>query len=402
MADRRVDHLLIGGGIASATCAQALRAEGATGSVLLVGRELDPPYHRPPITKGYLAGAESKNDGLIELPSDVEALTRTSVLELDPAARTAKLSTKETVEYGTALVATGAMVRRLQIDGVQLEGIHYLRTPGNADALRRDLDGAGHVVCVGGSFIGCEVAATLTAAHGKRCTVLLQEEQPLERVLGLQAGAWVRAVLESHGVQVLGGVEVERFEPAAEGGERVGRVVLAGGRTLDADVVVAGVGALPDVMLARKSGLDIGPLGGVRCDARLAVAGVEGLYAAGDMCEFESVVHGQPVRIEHEEVAAAQGRTVARNMLGAGADHAEVPYFWSDLADWASVELLGAPPAWDDEVLDGDPASGAFAVWYLRDGRVVALLSSGGHADLDRAKALIASGQAVDAAALTR
>ncbi|MDX6688101.1 MAG: 3-phenylpropionate/trans-cinnamate dioxygenase ferredoxin reductase component [Baekduia sp.] len=399
MADRRVDHLLIGGGIASATCAQALRAEGATGSILLVGRELDPPYHRPPITKGYLGGAEAKADTLIDVPGDVEVLTRTSVMALDPAARTVTLSTKEAIEYDTALLATGAMVRRLAVDGAQLEGIHYLRALGNADALRRDAEGAEDVVCVGGSYIGCEVAATL-AAQGRRVTVVLQEEEPLERGFGLQVGAWVRGRLEAHGVTVLAGVEVERFEGEGEDAERVARIVLAGGRALPADLVVCGVGALPDVMLARKSGLELGPLGGVRTDARLAVAGVEGLYAAGDMCEYDSPVHGRVVRIEHEEVAAAHGRTVARNMLGAGVEHTEVPYFWSDLADWATLEYVGPAEGWDEEVVDGDPESGAFAVWYLRDGRVAAMLRAGGHGDLERAKALIAGGESVDADAL--
>src|SRR3954452_11977846 len=225
MADRTVDHLLIGGGIAAATCAQALREEGATGSVLLVGRELDPPYHRPPITKGYLAGTEARADAAIALPGDVEVLTRTSVMALDPTARTATLSTKETVGYDTALLATGAMVRRLQVDGTQLDGIHYLRALGNADALRRDVEGAERVVCVGGSYIGCETAPPLTAL-GKRCTVVLLEEQPLERGFGLQVGAWVRGVLEAHGVEVVTGAEVERFEGD---GDRVQRVVLAGG-----------------------------------------------------------------------------------------------------------------------------------------------------------------------------
>ncbi|HMJ35074.1 MAG TPA: FAD-dependent oxidoreductase [Baekduia sp.] len=400
MADRRVEHLLIGGGIAAATCAQTLRDEGAQGSILLVGRELDPPYHRPPITKGFLAGAESKDSTLIALPDDVEVLTRTSVMALDPAARTATLSTKETVEYGTALLATGAMVRRLQVDGTQLDGIHYLRALGNADALRRDVEGAERIVCVGGSYIGCEVAATL-AAQGKRCTVVLQEEEPLERGFGLQVGAWARGVLEAHGVEVVSGVEVERFEGASEGAERVARVVLAGGRALPADVVVCGVGALPDVMLARKSGLEIGPQGGVRADAQLRAAGADGLFVAGDIAEYDSPVHGREVRIEHEEVAAAHGRTVARNMLGAGAEHVEVPYFWSDLADWASVEYVGPAEGWDDEVLAGDLASGAFAVWYLRDGAVAGMLSAGGHGDIDRAKALIASGEAVGAETLT-
>jgi 3-phenylpropionate/trans-cinnamate dioxygenase ferredoxin reductase subunit len=388
MADRRVDHLLIGGGIASATCAQALREEQATGSILLVGREFDPPYHRPPITKGYLGGAESKDDGMIALPDDVEVLTRTSVLALDPAAKVATLSTKETVEYGSALLATGSMVRRLQIDGAGLEGVHYLRALGNADALRQDVDGVEHVVCVGGSYIGCEVAATLTTL-GKRCTIVLLEEEPLERGFGVQVGAWAREVLEGHSVTVIGSAEVERFEGD---GERLARVVLAGGRTLDAEVVVAGVGVLPDVTLARKAGLEIGSHGGVRADARLRVHGVEDLYAAGDIAEYDSPVHRRVVRIEHEEVAAAHGRTVARNMLGAGVEHTEVPYFWSDLADWASVEYVGPAPAWDDEVVEGEIASGAFTVWYLRDGIVVAMLSAGGHGDVERGKALVATG----------
>jgi 3-phenylpropionate/trans-cinnamate dioxygenase ferredoxin reductase subunit len=399
MADRRVDHLLIGGGIAAATCAQALREEGADGSILLVGRELDPPYHRPPITKGYLGGGETKEDTLIAVPGDVEVLTRTSVMALDPAAKTVTLSTKEVVEYGTALLATGAMVRRLQVDGTQLDGIHYLRALGNADALRRDVEAAERVVCVGGSYIGCEVAATLTAL-GKRCTVVLQEEEPMERGFGLQAGAWVRGVLEAHGVEVVSGAEVERFEGEGEGAERVARVVLAGGRELPADVVVCGVGAMPDVMVARKAGLEIGPRGGVRADAQLRALGAEGLFVAGDMAEYDSPVHGREVRIEHEEVAAAHGRTVARNMLGAGADHTEVPYFWSDLADWATLEYVGPAEGWDEEVVDGDLAAGTFAVWYLRDGVVAAMLSAGGHGDLERAKALIASGEAVGAQAL--
>jgi 3-phenylpropionate/trans-cinnamate dioxygenase ferredoxin reductase subunit len=363
-----------------------LREEGASGSILLVGRELDPPYHRPPITKGYLGGAEGKDDALIALPDDVEVLTRTSVMALDTAARVATLSTKETVEYGTALIATGAMVRRLPIDGAQLDGLHYLRALGNADGLRRDAEGAKHVVCVGGSYIGCESAATLTA-RGHSCTVVLLEEEPMERAFGLAAGGWVRSVLEDHGVTVLAGAEVERFEGD---GDRVQRVVLAGGRTLHADLVVIGVGAIPDVMLARKAGLEIGPHGGVLADDHLRAVGVEGLYVAGDIAEYDSPVHGRTLRVEHEEVAAAQGRTVAHNMLDHDREHVEVPYFFSDLADWASLEYVGPAPGWDDESVEGDLSSGAFAVTYRLDGQVVAYLSANGHGDIDAARELIA------------
>ena len=155
MATRHVDHLLIGGGIASASCAAALREQGAGGSILVVGRELGAPYHRPPITKGILRGTSSRADALVHpagwwAQHDVDLLTRTSVMALDPGARTATLSTKEQVSYDTALLATGAMVRRLDVDGAELDGIHYLRALGNADSLRRDLEQAEHVVCVGG------------------------------------------------------------------------------------------------------------------------------------------------------------------------------------------------------------------------------------------------------------
>jgi 3-phenylpropionate/trans-cinnamate dioxygenase ferredoxin reductase component len=395
MADRTVDFLLIGGGIAAATCAQTLREEGAEGSVLLVARELDPPYHRPPITKGYLGGTETKDDGLIDLPDDVEVLTRTSVMSLDVAARTATLSNRDVVTYRNALLATGAMVRRLQVDGVHLDGIHYLRAHGNADSLIEDAEGVTEIVCVGGSYIGCESAATLTTL-GKRVTVVLQEEEPMERAFGLQVGSWVRDVLAGHGIQVIGNVEVERFEGSGSGeGDRVARVVLAGGRSLDAELVVAGVGVNPDVMLAKRAGLEIGERGGVRADAQLRALGAEGLWVAGDIAEYDSVVHGGSViRVEHEEHAAAQGRTVARNMLGAGVPHDEVPYFFSDLADWASFEYVGPALAWDEEVVEGEMADGEFTVWYVAGGKVVAMLSAGGHGDIDRGKQLIAEGGA--------
>ena len=396
MPDRDVDILLIGGGIASATAAAMLRDDGFGGSVLLVGRELDPPYHRPPASKGYLTGRETKDDALVHPPAwweenDVELLTRTSVLSLDPEARTAKLSTKQEVGFGQALVATGAMVRRLSVDGAQLDGIHYLRALGNADTIRADVEGVDHVVCVGGSYIGSEVAASLTEL-GKRVTVLMQEAQPLERQFGATVGAHVRALLEAQGVEVVGSDEVERFE----GDERVARVVTKGGRTLEAGAVVCGVGAQPDVMLARKSGLALGDLGGVRCDSRLRTS-ADGVFAAGDICEYDSVLHGRVVRIEQEEVAAAQGATAARNMLGADAPHDVVPYFFSDLSDWASMEYVGPAAAWDEEVVRGEPGAGPFSVWYLEGGHVRAMLSVDGGGDLDRARELIAAGEHVGA-----
>src|SRR3954463_4125074 len=404
MADRETDILLIGGAAPGATAAAVLREEGFDGSILLVGRELDPPYHRPPASKGYLQGRESKEDALVHPPGwweeqGVDLRPRTSGMALDPAARTATLQSKDEIAFGNALVATGAMVRRLAVDGAQLDGIHYLRALGNADTIRRDVEDAERVVCVGGSYIGSEVAASLTEL-GKRVTILMQERQPLERQFGTRAGARFRAILEEHGIEIVGSDEVDRFEAATPGvcdQGRVARVLTQGGRVLECDAVVCGVGAQPEFMRARRSGLELGALGGVRCDSRLRSVSAERVFAAGDICEFDSVLHGRVMRIEHEDVAMAQGATAARNMLGADAPHEVVPYFFSDLSDWAAIEYVGPALAWDEEVVRGDIEAGAFAVWYLEDGRVRAVLSVDGAGDVGAASELIAAGEAVGA-----
>ena len=394
LAARHVTHLLIGGGIASATAAATLREAGAEGSVLLDGRELDAPYHRPPATKSYLQGRTDRTDALVHssrwwAEHDVELATRTSVTALDTAAKRATLSTKETVTYDTALLATGAMVRRLTLPGTELDGLHYVRALMNADLLRRDLEAAGaeRVVLVGGSYLGCELAASLTTL-GLDCTVLMMEEEPMERGFGARVGRHVRSGLEAHGVTVRGGVDVQGFA----GGERIERVLLAGGEQLAADAVVAGVGAVPDVMLARKAKLTLGALGGVACDAALRTS-ADGVWAAGDMCEYASVLHGHTVRIEHEDVAARHGAHVARAMLGSPEPYAEVPYFWTELADWGCLEHVGAARDWAAEEWDGDPAAGPFGVRYLDGtGRLVAALSADGGGDLAAARAELAAG----------
>ena len=388
MADRSVDVLLVGGGVASAACAQELRARGFGGSILLAGRELDPPYQRPPISKGLLLGRQTREDALLPVGEDVEVATRTSVMKLDLDAREAKLSTKETVAFGQALVATGANVRRLPLDGSDLEGIHYLRALRNAAALRAGIDGADHVAIAGGSFIACEVAASL-ATLGVASTLVFPEEAPLALPFGAQVGGFVRGLLEAHGVEVLAGETAARLEGD---GEDVQRLVCASGRVVDCQAVLIGVGAVPDVMLARSSGLELGPLGGVVCSATLETS-APGVFAAGDVCEYASVLHGRPMRIEHHEVAAGQGRAAARAMLGSTEPYDDVPYFWSDLADWATLEAVGpAVDGWDEEVVDGDLAGGDFTVWYVKDGRLAAALTCGRAGDLDRARELLRSG----------
>lgn len=387
MARRRVEHLIVGAGAAGAAAARTLHKAGA--EVLLVGRELGPPYHRPPITKGLLAGSETRDGAFFDGLDGVELLTRTNVMALDTQARVATLQSKEEIEYGSALLATGAMVRRLNVDGAQLDGIHYLRALNNAEALRRDADRAEHVVCVGGSYIGCEVAATLTAM-GRRCTIVMLEAEPLERGFGARAGRWFRELLEAHGVEIVAESSVSGFA----GDERVEAVLLGDGRSLRADAVVIGAGVQPDVMLARRSGLEIGDTGGIRCDATLRTS-AEGVYAAGDACEYVSSLHdGRHVRVEHEDHAERQGETAARNMLGAGEEHRAVPYFFSDLADWASLEYVGAASSWNEEVVEGSMEEDRFSVWYREDGRVRGVLDVNGHGDLARGREAIVAAAA--------
>jgi 3-phenylpropionate/trans-cinnamate dioxygenase ferredoxin reductase subunit len=453
VAARHADFLLIGGGVAAASCARELRSAGAEGSILLVSREKDPPYERPPLSKSYLAGGSTREDASY-LPSgwweenDVELVLRTSVMKLDTEARVARLSTKEEVSYGTALIATGANVRRLRVDGSDLDGIHYLRAFGNADAIRAEALEARRVVLIGGSYIACELAATLTGL-GVGCSMLMQEDVVLERVLGREVGGWVQRQLEERGVEVHGGDELERFEPAGGGGDedepgRVGRVISRGGLALPCDCVAIGAGVTPDVMLARSAGLDLGPLGGVLCSAGLETS-ASGVFAAGDVAEYESPLHDSGrARVEHFEVAVEHGRVAARNMLAATAARADsapgsasapgagsaptapgggsaptapgsasapdsgsaptaagagsapvatvdglVPYFWSDLSDWATIEYVGVGSG--RATVRGSLDEGSFTAFYSVEGddRLVGAATVGRPDDLEHARRMI-------------
>ena len=392
MADRRVAFLLVGGGLAAANCARSLRQAGADGSIVLVGREADLPYERPPLSKGYLRGTESRSDAFVRdaefyEQQEVEVLTRTSAMKLDLAARTVRLSDKQELEFEQLLLATGANVRRLNVPGVELEGIHYLRTFANADAIREDAAGK-RVVLIGGSYIAAEVAASLTEL-GSSCSLVMLEPVVLSRHFGPEAARFLHDILADHGIAIYGDDELERFE-GADG--RVTRVVTKAGRELEADAVVVGTGVTPDVMLARGAGLELGETGGVRVDARLQTP-VEGVFAAGDVAEYESVLHGgRRIRVEHWDVAFNHGKAAALNMLGRGVDYDVVPYFFSDLSNWAAIEYVGPAYEWDTEVVRGSPDDGAFTVFYLHQGRLAGALTVGRSEDLGQARRLIASG----------
>jgi 3-phenylpropionate/trans-cinnamate dioxygenase ferredoxin reductase component len=386
---RDVDFLLIGGGMGSAYCASELRRRGAEGSVLLVGREQDPPYERPPLSKEYLRGDAKREDAIVNPrgwyeENEIELLTGKNVMSLDTGERVAKIQGGEEVRFGKALLATGAVVNILRVDGCALDGIHYLRAFGNSDSIRDDTDSADHVVLIGGSYIGCEVAASLVT-RGKRCTVVMMEDVALSTGFGEEAGRFFQDVMEAKGIEFIGGDALGVFE----GDERVERVVTESGREIDCDAVVVGAGVKPDVMLAEKAGFEVGD--GIICDSRLQ-SSVEGIFAAGDVCSYDSAVHGRRLRVEHWDVALQQGRYAGAAMLGEEEPFKAIPYFFSDLADWASLEYVGPAEDWDEVVFRGDRDSGEFSAWYLKDGKLGGALSVERSEDLVHARALIESG----------
>jgi len=387
VAEREADFLIVGAGLAAGNCARHLREQGAGGDILMVGREPDPPYNRPPLTKTYVRGEESREDIMFR-PAEwyaeqrVDLLTRTSVTALDVAARTAKLSNKDEVRFDKALLATGSNVRILRAEGAQLDGIHYLRTIGNADALREELESAARVALIGGSYIGTELSASFTKL-GKQCELIMLEAVTLERFYGPEVGRFFQDTLTSHGVRVHGSQELARFEGS---GDRVERVVTKSGLTIDCDFVVIGAGVTPDVALAQRAGLETNT--GVLVD-RFLESSAPGVFAAGDIAEYDSVVHDRRLRIEHWDVAFNQGKYAALNMLGQQQEYDVVPYFWSDLADWTSMEYVGPASDWDEIWIRGSIAAGEFTAFYVKGPRLAAALTVGRSDDLTVASRLL-------------
>ncbi len=386
---RDIDFLLVGGGMASAYCAAELRRQGAEGSVLLVGREQEPPYERPPLSKEYLRGEAERSDAVVNgvdwyADHDVELLSGKSVMSLDLDERVAKIQGGEEVRFSKALLATGAMVNILRVEGAENEGIHYLRAFGNSDAIRDEAKQAKKAVLIGGSYIGCEVAASLVEM-GVECTIVMQEEVALSTGFGDEVGRFFQGVLESKGVEFVGGTALGSF-----GGDgRVKSVLTEDGREIECDFCVVGAGVRPDTMLAQRAGLEVDD--GIVCDAALKTS-AEGVFAAGDCCSYESRVHGRRLRVEHWDVALQQGRHAAKGMLGGTEPYSAVPYFFSDFSDWTGLEYVGPAEDWDEVVVRGSMDDGEFSAWYLKGGAVAGALAVGRSEDLVHARTLIETG----------
>ena len=359
--------VIVGAGLAGAKAAETLREEGYDGRLVLLGAEPERPYERPPLSKEYLRGETDREQAYVHEAAfyeehGIELRSGEHVVRLDPGRRELTLQSDEPLAYDRLLLATGSAPRRLSIPGSELEGVHYLRTFGDSDALRARLDAGGRLVVIGAGWIGCEVAAS-ARQRGLEVTVIAPHSVPFERVLGSEVGAIYRDIHVDHGVEMLLGTAVA----ALEGADSVERVRLNDGRTIDCDAVVVGIGATPRAILAAAAGLAVD--NGILVDERLETS-APGVFAAGDVANQLHPSLGR-LRVEHWDNALQQGPAAARSMLGSTEGYARLPYFFSDQYD-VGMEYSGHATDWDRIVFRGDPAEREFIVFWLRDGRVLA------------------------------
>ncbi|SNR82082.1 FAD-dependent oxidoreductase [Blastococcus mobilis] len=360
--------VIVGAGLAGASAAEALRAEGFAGRIVLIGEEPELPYDRPPLSKGYLSGETPRaqvhlQDSAFYADHDIELLTGTRITDLDRNGGQLVVDTGERLGFDRLLLATGAVPRRLPVPGGDLAGVHYLRTLADADALRQDLRPGGHLVVVGAGWIGAEIAAS-ARQQGMEVTVLDPAPVPLARVLGPEVGEFYRRLHAGHGVQLLMRTGVEAFR----GTGRVQEVLTSDGRRIDAHAVVVGIGVQPRTELAERAGLIVDD--GVVVDELLRT-GDPRIFAAGDIARARHSFYDQHVRVEHWATARDQGVAAARGMLGRGASYDALPYFFSDQYD-TGMEYRGRATRWDRVVFRGDPDSREFLAFWLQDGRVLA------------------------------
>ena len=324
--------VIVGAGLAGAKAAEELRAEGFDGRLVLIGAEAERPYERPPLTKDYLRSESPREQVYVHTETfygehGIELITGAAVTSLDPAGSRVTLADGREIGYDRLLLATGAEPRRLSVPGADLDGIYYLRALADCDELRARLDAESKVIVIGAGWIGAEFAASAREL-GAAVAVLDPAAVPLERVLGAEVGAFYGDVHREHGVELLLGDRVEAFE--GEGSVR--RVRTGGGRTIDCDFVVVGIGVVPRVGLAVRAGLQTD--NGIMVDERLATS-APGVYAAGDVANAWHPFYRQHVRVEPWANALNQGPAAARSMLGGEVSYDHIPYFFSDQYDVA-------------------------------------------------------------------
>ncbi|TDC63976.1 NAD(P)/FAD-dependent oxidoreductase [Actinomadura sp. GC306] len=387
--------VIAGAGLAGAKAAETLREEGFTGRVLLIGDEVERPYERPPLSKGFLLDKEPREKAHVHEADwydkhDVELRAGASVTAVDPGAHEVRLSTGEPVRYTKLLLATGASPRRLDVPGSKLQGIHYLRTMADAAALKQALaHGGRRVVVAGAGWIGLETAAA-ARAHGNDVTVIEPEPAPLHAAMGPELGGMFGDLHREHGVDL----RLDQGVAGFWGAGQVSAVVTSGGAEVPADVVVVGIGVRPNSGIAEEAGLEVSD--GVLVDQSLRTSDPD-VFAAGDVANAYNPLLGRRIRVEHWANALNGGPAAARAMLGQDVVYDRIPYFFSDQYD-LGMEMSGvaAPGEYDEVVYRGDAASREFVAFWLSGGRVVAGMNVNVWDVTGDVQALIRSGNQVD------
>lgn len=372
--------MIAGAGLAGGNVAVTLRQEGYRGPIALLGDEVTPPFGRPPLSKTYLAGAEGLGGWYVK-PAEwydhngVELRYDAVVSRVDPDARTVILGSGETIRYGRLVLCTGARPRKPQIPGIDLPGVHMLRTVADCDAIKSAARPTSRAVVVGMGFIGSEVAASLRGL-GVAVTAVLTGATPLEAVLGGEVGVAMAGIHREHGVELIPGDQVVRFEGSAS----LERAVTQAGLVIECDFAVVGAGI--ELNLAAMTGTAIALDNGVLVDARCRT-NVDGIYAAGDIANHLHPLFGR-VRVEHYNNAEKMGGAVARSILGNEAPYGYVHSFWSDQYEH-KLEYVGHAARWDRFVVRGSVEERTFVGFYVRDGvlRAAVGLNRGGDPELE-------------------
>jgi NADPH-dependent 2,4-dienoyl-CoA reductase/sulfur reductase-like enzyme len=341
----------------------------------MITREEDLPYDRTMLSKEYMAGnaaeAAPLRDAQHYKDLRIETKRSSAVESVDPVQRSITITGGKPLHYDSLLLATGGEARTLRVPGASLGNVYYLRSKHDGERLVARAKQAKTAVVIGASFIGMEVAASLTN-RGLKVTVVAPELVPFERILGAEIGNAIRKMHEEKGVTFYLGRQVDRLD----GHDIVGAVILDSGERLPADMVVAGLGVKPATSYLR--GVQLEKDGSVKVDRTMKV--MDGLYAAGDITTFPLHGTGEPARVEHWRVAEQQGRAAARGMLGTGEGYTEVPFFWSNQFDLA-LTYVGHAAGWDEEFYWGDVKAYEFVAFYVKDGRVAA--AAGNYRDRD-------------------
>jgi 3-phenylpropionate/trans-cinnamate dioxygenase ferredoxin reductase component len=384
--------VIIGAGHAGGQAAATLRSKGFEGKIIMIGDEAYAPYERPPLSKALLAGEIEIERLYLKKPSwypdkDIDLRVNTLVDSINKADKTLALSDGSTVAYDKLLIATGTRVRKLALPGAELGGIFYLRAIADTLAIQERMTPSTKIVIVGGGYIGLEVAA-VGAKMGCDVTVLEGLDRVMNRVVSPEVSAFYHDIHTKAGVKIITGVGVTAYE----GDGDVSQVICADGSAYDADLVVVGVGVIPNCEIADEAGLKVE--NGLVVD-EFAQTSDPDIYAAGDVTNHPNALLGRRLRLESVQNAVDQAKTAANAMLGTLKEYAEIPWFWSDQYD-LKLQIVGLSEPDDDVVVRGDPETKKFSVCYLRDGELVAVNAINNVKDFMGAKKLIAAHRKID------